>query len=310
MRSAYDYLILVLKGAGMGVADVVPGVSGGTIAFISGIYEELVASLKSINIAALKQLFRGRIAEFFKTINGFFLLSVFGGVATSIFSLAKIMKWLLLNHPIIVWSFFFGLILSSSVFVLRAAGRLKVPEWIAFVAGIATAWLITTVSPATTPETWWFIILSGAIGICAMILPGISGAFILLLLGKYLFIITAVSDLNIPVILLFIAGAAVGLILFSNLLGWLLKNHHSVTISLLSGFMIGSLRKVWPWKIPTEVMEDTHGELIIITEKNVLPDTFMADGYGEPLIAAAVAMFVTGIIIMVMLQKAGKKSEA
>jgi len=210
MRQAKDYLMLVLKGAGMGAADVIPGVSGGTIAFISGIYEELIGSLKSINFKSLKLLFTGKLTSFFAAINGWFLLAVFGGVAISIFSLAQLMKWLLTNHPIPVWSFFFGLILVSAFYILRSAGRMMLTSWISLLAGVAIAWIITTISPATTPDTWWFIFIAGSIGICAMILPGISGAFILLLLGKYLFMITAISELDIPVILIFVAGVSIG----------------------------------------------------------------------------------------------------
>jgi putative membrane protein len=309
MRRPLDFLILVLKGAGMGAADVVPGVSGGTIAFISGIYEELVGSLKSIDIKALKLLFTGRWSELFTKINFWFLLSVFGGVAISIFSLAKAMKWLLTSYPVIVWSFFFGLILASSFYVIRTAGKIRITGWISFIFGVVAALLITTLSPASTPETWWFIFISGAIGICAMILPGISGAFILLLLGKYIFIITAVSELNIIVIIIFIAGAATGLILFSNLLSWLLANYHSVTITTLSGFMIGSLNKVWPWKLATSVIQDSHGEIIVLAEKNVLPDVYRLSGAGEPMFAFSLLALVAGILILVVLNAAGKNGK-
>lgn len=293
----------------MGAADVVPGVSGGTIAFISGIYEELVGSLKSIDFAALKLLFTGRWSELFRKINFWFLLSVFGGVAISIFSLAQAMKWLLASYPVIVWSFFFGLILASSFYVIRTAGKIRIKGWISFLAGVITALLITTLSPASTPEAWWFIFISGAIGICAMILPGISGAFILLLLGKYLFIITAVSDLNIPVIIIFLAGAITGLILFSNLLSWLLGNYHSVTITTLSGFMIGSLNKVWPWKLATSVMEGAHGDVIVLAEKNVLPGTYGLAGAGDPMLALSLLALIAGILILVVLNAAGKRDK-
>lgn len=302
-------MILVLKGVGMGAADVVPGVSGGTVAFISGIYAELVGSLKSIDLTALKLFFTGRWSELFRKVNFWFLLSVFGGVAISIFSLAKLMKWLLTSYPVVVWSFFFGLILVSSLYVFRTAGKIRLTEWISFFLGAVTAWLITTLSPASTPEAWWFIFISGAIGICAMILPGISGAFILLLLGKYLFIITAVSEFNLPVILYFMAGAVIGLILFSKLLSWLLENYHSVTITALSGFMIGSLNKVWPWKLTTSVMEGSHGEIIVLAEKNVLPGTYRLSGAGEPMIAMSLLMFCAGIMILVILNAAGKKEK-
>jgi putative membrane protein len=220
------------------------------------------------------------------------------------------MKWLLTSYPVVVWSFFFGLILVSSLYVFRTANKIRLKEWISFFLGAVAAWLITTLSPASTPEAWWFIFISGAIGICAMILPGISGAFILLLLGKYLFIITAVSEFNLPVILYFMAGAVIGLILFSKLLSWLLENYHSVTITALSGFMIGSLNKVWPWKLTTSVMEGSHGEIIVLAEKNVLPETYRLSGAGEPMIAMSLLMFCAGIMILVALNAAGKKEKA
>jgi putative membrane protein len=307
MRQAKDYLILVLKGAGMGAADVIPGVSGGTIAFVSGIYEELIGSIKSINFKSLKLLFTAQFSSFFAAINGWFLLAVFGGIAISIFSLAQLMKWLLTNHPIPVWSFFFGLILVSAFYVLRSAGRLRTASWISLLAGAAIAWIITTISPANTPDTWWFIFIAGSIGICAMILPGISGAFILLLLGKYLFMITAISELDIPVILIFIAGAATGLILFSNLLSWLLKNCRTVTISLLSGFMIGSLNKVWPWKLTISSITGSHGELVPLIERNVLPAVYSAETGNGSSLALALALFVSGILILVVLETVGKR---
>lgn len=239
-----QYLLLALKGCAMGMADVVPGVSGGTIAFISGIYEELLDSIKSVNLEAVKLLLRLRFAEFWRHINGRFLLPVLCGIAVAIFSLARLMTYLLTNHPIAIWSFFFGLIIASALLVARQIGRWSVATVAAFVIGAAAAWWITVATPAETPNYWWFIMLSGAIAICAMILPGISGAFILLLLGKYQFIMQAVADFNIPIIVIFMVGAAAGIISFSHLLSWLLKHVHDVTVAVLMGFMVGSLNKV------------------------------------------------------------------
>ena len=230
----------------MGMADVVPGVSGGTIAFISGIYEELIDSIKSVNLQALKLLFSFRLAEFWRHINGRFLCAVLLGIAISIFSLARLMTYLLTHHPIAIWSFFFGLIVASALLVARQVGKWDVRSLLSFVVGVAVAWWITVASPTETPDTWWFVMLSGAIAICAMILPGISGAFILLLLGKYQYIMQAVGDFNIPVMAIFVIGAAVGIISFSHLLSWLLKHWHDVTVAMLMGFMFGSLNKVWP----------------------------------------------------------------
>lgn len=234
----------------MGAADVVPGVSGGTIAFLMGIYSELIDSIKSVNGEALKLLFKGKIAAFWKHINGNFLASLFAGILISVLSLAKLMKYLLEFHPIPLWSFFFGLILASAIYILKGLDKWSLQNIIALLIGVGIAAFICVASPAQTPTDLWFIFLSGAIAICAMILPGISGSFILLLLGKYEFIMSAVSEMNILVLVVFAAGCAVGIISFSHFLSWLLKKFYMVTIALLSGFMVGSLLKVWPWKVP------------------------------------------------------------
>ena len=234
----------------MGAADVIPGVSGGTIAFLMGIYQELLDSIKSVNGEAFKLLFKGRILEFWKHINGNFLASIFVGILVSVFSLARLMKYLLEFHPIPLWSFFFGLILASAIYILKGLDKWSIQNIISLIIGVGIAAFICVASPAQTPDALWFIFLSGAIAICAMILPGISGSFILLLLGKYAFVMTAVTDLNIPVLAVFAAGCAVGIISFSHFLSWLLKKFYMLTIALLSGFMLGSLLKVWPWKVP------------------------------------------------------------
>ena len=269
-----QYLLLTLKGCAMGMADVVPGVSGGTIAFISGIYEELIESIKSVDATALRLLGTLRLKEFWRHINGRFLLPVLLGIAIAIFSLARLMTYLLTNHPIAIWSFFFGLIVASALLVAKQIGRWRVQTVAACLIGAAAAWWITVATPAETPDTWWFILLSGAIAICAMILPGISGAFILLLLGKYQFIMQAVGDLNIPVIVIFVVGAAAGIISFSHLLSWLLKHWHDVTVAVLMGFMVGSLNKVWPWKETAETYLDSHGVAQPLVQHNVAPGTF------------------------------------
>jgi putative membrane protein len=269
-KNAARYLSLVLKGMGMGAADVVPGVSGGTIAFITGIYEELINSIKGINLKAIKLFFTGRWFSFWKQINGNFLLAVFAGIAISVLSLAKVLEYLLENKPILIWSFFFGLVLASSYVVSRKITRWQYPKVIALVAGIGIAFYITSVTPTTTTDASWFVILSGGLASCAMILPGISGSFILLLLGKYSFALHAVNERIILDLLLLGVGAVTGLILFANLLSWLLKKYHDITIAVLVGFMIGSLNKIWPWKetVKSIIVE---GELRPLVEKNILP---------------------------------------
>lgn len=310
MEKKRNYLFLVLRGCAMGAADVVPGVSGGTIAFITGIYEELINSIKSIDLQALKMLFSFKLSDFWNRINGNFLVSVVLGIAISIFSLAKLMTWLLEHHPIYIWSFFFGLIIASSVLVAKEIKKWNVFTVISLVAGACAAYTITVMTPAETPDSWWFIILSGAIAICAMILPGISGAFILLLMGKYSYILGAVSNLNIGVLLLFIVGAIAGIISFSHLLSWLLKNYHNLTVSLLTGFMIGSLNKVWPWKETIQTYIDSHGVEKALVESNISPARFQELTGNDALLWEAVVMCIAGFILIWGIETMGKKGKA
>lgn len=292
------YIVLALKGCAMGMADVVPGVSGGTIAFISGIYEELLDSIRSVNATALKLLLKLRLGEFWRHINGSFLLPVLLGIAIAIFSLARLMTYLLTYHPIAIWSFFFGLIIASALLVARQIGRWDWRSLLAFVAGAAAAWWITVATPAETPNDWWFVMLSGAIAICAMILPGISGAFILLLLGKYQYIMHAVGEFDIPVIAVFVIGAAAGIISFSHLLSWLLKHWHDVTVAVLMGFMVGSLNKVWPWKETVETYLDSHGVAQPLVQNNIAPGTF-EQLTGQPsLLVQAILLGIVGFLVI------------
>ena len=292
------YIVLALKGCAMGMADVVPGVSGGTIAFISGIYEELLDSIRSVDATALRLLLRFRLAEFWRHINGRFLLPVLLGIAVAIFSLARLMTYLLTNHPIGIWSFFFGLIVASALLVARQIGHWDWRTVLAFAVGAAAAWWITVATPAETPDDWWFVMLSGAIAICAMILPGISGAFILLLLGKYQYIMHAVGEFNIPVIAVFVIGAAAGIISFSHLLSWLLKHWHDVTVAVLMGFMVGSLNKVWPWKETVETYLDSHGVAQPLVQNNIAPGTF-EQLTGQPsLLVQAILLGIVGFLVI------------
>ncbi|MBS4765903.1 DUF368 domain-containing protein [Alistipes sp. kh20] len=290
------YIVLALKGCAMGMADVVPGVSGGTIAFISGIYEELLDSIRSVNATALKLLLKLRLGEFWRHVNGSFLLPVLLGIAIAIFSLARLMTYLLTYHPIAIWSFFFGLIIASSVLVARQIGHWNWRTVLAFAVGAVAAWWITVATPAETPNDWWFVMLSGAIAICAMILPGISGAFILLLLGKYQYIMQAVGDFNIPVIAVFVIGAVAGIISFSHLLSWLLKHLHDITVAVLMGFMVGSLNKVWPWKETVETYLDSHGVAQPLVQHNVAPGAF-EQLTGQPsLLVQAILLCAVGFL--------------
>lgn len=255
MRRLKDYITIGVKGACMGAADVIPGVSGGTIAFIMGIYDEFVGSIASINTEAVKLLFSGKFREFWKHINGNFLISIAAGIALSVIALAGLMQMLLSDHPIQTWAFFFGLIVASSIFILRGISGWKVREGLFLVMGVVLGVVVCTLSPTQTPDDLWFIFLSGSIAICAMILPGISGSFILLILGKYQYIMGVISGLvsgvdvgkNILILGIFLIGACVGILAFSKFLHWLLARWNKETLIVLAGFIIGSLVKVWPW---------------------------------------------------------------
>ncbi len=290
----------------MGMADVVPGVSGGTIAFISGIYEEFIESIRRMDLTALRLLGKGCFREFWRHINGAFLFPVLIGIGVAIFSLARLMTWLLTHHPITIWSFFFGLIIASALLVAKQIRRWDATAAVALIAGVVSAWWITVASPAQTPDTWWFVMLSGAIAICAMILPGISGAFILLLLGKYQYIMTAVGELNLPVILIFAVGAVVGIISFSHLLSWLLKNRHDATIAVLMGFMLGSLNKVWPWKETGAAYVDSHGATVPLVERSISPNLFeMLTGQDSQL-TVAVILCIIGFLSIYAIETAAR----
>lgn len=295
---------MVLKGIGMGAADVIPGVSGGTIAFITGIYEELIDSIKSVvapeSIKHLKSL---SLLNYFKAINADFLLAVLSGIAISFLSLAKLMQYLLANYPIFVWSFFLGLILASVWFVAKIIERWNVSTYIFFVTGIILGFVITTITPTETPNDLWFIFICGAVAICAMILPGISGSFILLLMGKYIYMISALSSFDFTIILVFLVGAVVGILAFSNFLSWLLHHFHSATIAVLAGFMLGSLNKVWPWKVATQTFIDTQGIIRPLIEKNVLPFTYLTENKAEPYLMGAMGFALLGALIIILFER-------
>jgi len=301
-RNIFDYLILTLKGMGMGAADIVPGVSGGTIAFITEIYEELVNSIKSINLNSVRKIFQQGLPAFWKGINGSFLAAVLLGILISVFSLAQLLEHLLHEAPILVRSFFFGLIVASALYIAGKIGSWNLARIIALLAGIVAAYFITQLTPAQTPQVGWFIFLSGALAICAMILPGISGAFILLLLGKYQFVIEAVGSIDLYVLGILAAGALFGIIAFSNVLSWFLRKYHDLTIAVLSGFMIGSLNKIWPWRMATETFTNRHGEVEPLVEKNILPTHFTAQTGQDPLLLEAVLLALAGFAVIFIIE--------
>lgn len=291
-RKLKDYGLLVLKGMGMGAADVVPGVSGGTIAFIVGIYQELIDSIKSINKSSLTLFFTGKFAKFWKEINGNFLLSIVAGIGISVFSLAKIITLLLVTQPILVWSFFFGLVLASTWFVSKDIKQWNWKSILSYLIGVVVAYYITVSTPTETPNNLLFIFLCGAIAICAMILPGISGSFILVLLGKYFYVMEAVKTFNLAIILVFASGAIVGITSFSRVLSFALRRFHDTTIAILAGFMLGSLNKVWPWKKTIETYIDSHGVAKPLIEENILPDQLLWEAIGLMVVGFAIVYFL------------------
>lgn len=302
-RSLKEYLLLFSKGVAMGAADVVPGVSGGTIAFITGIYEELLGSIRSVNGEAVKLLLRFKLVDFWRHINGSFLIVLLSGILFSIVSLSRLILYLLEFHAELLWSFFFGLIVASAVVVGK-----KIPRWTLGVVlfgliGAAIAYYVTIATPTQTPEAYWFIFLSGAIAICAMILPGISGSFLLVLLAKYEFILGAVRDLRLSIVAVFGLGCLVGILSFSHVLNWALKNYHNATVALLTGFMVGSLNKVWPWKQTLETYTDRHGEVKPLVQENVLPGTFEVLTGQESYLQYAVLLAIFGFLFVYLIDR-------
>lgn len=317
MRKLKDYLMIAVKGACMGGADVIPGVSGGTIAFITGIYDEFVGSIASVNMEAVRLLLRGRFKEFWKHINGSFLLALITGIGVSVVSLAGIMQYLLEHHPIQTWAFFFGLIVASSIFILRGIKGLKLREVIMVIIGVILGVTVCTLSPTQTPDALWFIFISGAIAICAMILPGISGSFILLILGKYEYIMGCISGLfsgdfmsNFLVLCVFLIGAVVGILGFSKFLHWLLARWNKETLIVLAGFIIGSLVKVWPWSNPSAIVTSQFPELVPIAESmhgdlpSEIVNQYMASA--DLHIGGAVLFAIVGFSLVTGIEVAGK----
>ncbi|MDR1860686.1 MAG: DUF368 domain-containing protein [Bacteroidales bacterium] len=300
-RTFKDCLLIAAKGVAMGAADVVPGVSGGTVALISGIYDELINTLKNVP-NAVKCLFKSRfnLPLFWKELNGTFLTALLSGIALSFISLAKLITYLLENQPVLVWSFFTGLILASTVFIARDV-KWNLKAAVAFVLFAAVSFFITSPenSPLQSAPAPWYIFLCGAIAICAMILPGISGSFILVLLGQYFFMMTAIHELHFIILLIFLCGAIIGLLLFSNILSWLLKRYKNMTLVSLTGFMLGSLNKIWPWKRTLETFTDSHGIVKPLVEENVLPGHY----YGNPQLFRAILVACAGFALIFVIER-------
>jgi len=294
------YIIVSLKGMAMGAADVVPGVSGGTIAFISGIYEELLNAISSVNFKTLKLLKTEGVKAAWKAINGNFLLALLIGIFTSIVSLAKIISWLLENKPILVWSFFFGLVLASILYIGKQISKWNILMFVLLILGAIVAFYITTLQPLISENSSpFFLFLAGALAICAMILPGISGSFILVLLGAYKPVLEAIHTKDFKLISILAAGAVVGLLSFSKVLKWLFAHYKNATLAVLTGFILGSLNKIWPWKETLTWRINSHGENVPFNEQSVLPFSFE----GDPQLTMAIVLALVGFGVIILLEK-------
>lgn len=308
-----DYVLITLKGIAMGAADVVPGVSGGTIAFISGIYQELIDTIDGIDFSKVKQLKSEGIKETWRSINGSFLVALLLGIAISVLTFSKLILFLLENQPILLWSFFFGLVLASILLIWKEVTNWNIKTIIALLIGIVLSYFITIARPSTSPDSLWYLFLSGFVAIIAMILPGVSGAFILLLMGSYETVIGTINQFRDGLVKLnfeamsaafvklstFALGAIIGLKVFSKVLKWMFKNHKNTTLAVLIGFMIGSLNKIWPWKEVLETRVNSHGDTIPFIEKSILPLYFD----GDPKIIAACVSIFFGFFLIFGLEK-------
>jgi putative membrane protein len=318
-RNFLQYLIITAKGLAMGAADVVPGVSGGTIAFISGIYEELIETIHKIDLGFFTIWKKEGFKAAWKHYNLSFLLALFAGVFISILSLAKVITSLLDTYPIMVWSFFFGLVIASIVYVGQQITKWNVSMVIGLLVATILSYLITIAEPIGTADSTWFLFFAGFIAIIAMILPGISGAFILLLMGAYTSVIgivtqlaSGITSLNTTILfealgklMIFAVGALVGLKVFSKALNWMFKHHKNLILAVLIGFMVGALNKIWPWKEVIEYRTNHAGEQVPFLERSILPQNFD----GNPYVLYAVVFAIIGFLTIFLLEKlANKKS--
>ena len=316
-RRFLDYLVITFKGIAMGAADVVPGVSGGTIAFISGIYEELLESIDKVNLSVFKVWKNDGFKSAWNSINGNFLLALFSGIAISILSLAKAIKWLLHNEPVLLWSFFFGLVLASILYIAKQIQGWTAKIIIAVIITSILSYFITLAEPFASPDSSLYLLFCGFIAIIAMILPGVSGAFILLILGAYQTAIDTINNLveglttaNMALFkdallkfTLLAIGAIIGLKVFSKTLNWMFKHKKNLTLAILTGFMIGSLNKIWPWKKVLKTRINSEGETVTLLDKSIPPNAYDGDNQ----IQMAILFIVIGFAAILILESLGKQ---
>ncbi|MFL0353786.1 DUF368 domain-containing protein [Xanthomarina sp. GH4-25] len=334
-RRFKHYFTITLKGIAMGAADAVPGVSGGTIALISGIYEELIFTISNVNFSLLKTLRKDGFPAFWKQLNGSFLLALLIGILTSFVTFMRLAKYLIEQHPILIWSFFFGLIIASIFFVGKQINKWNLVSILALIIGTFIAYYITTLPSMANNSNPLFLFIAGAIAICAMILPGISGSFILVILGAYKTLSDAIYDWDFKRITIFGIGAIVGLLSFSRVLKWLFKNYHNTTLAVLTGFIIGSLNKIWPWKKTLTILNETTGETLpfssiselgtlsvyqqqlhnfdsikVITEESVSPFVYSSiNNQVDSQLNIAIALIIAGFLTIFILEKIGNKNQ-
>jgi putative membrane protein len=307
MGSLRHCLLLFIKGVGIGCADVVPGVSGGTIAFIIGIYEELLSAIQAFDITALRLFRRGKFKALWEHLHGSFLLPLLSGIGLSLITTAQIAVYLLAYYPIQTWSFLGGLLLASTFIIYQRIKQWHLQTILISLGGLVLAYGLTQATPLHTPDTSWFIGLAGAIAACAMILPGISGSFVLLLLGKYTFMLNALKDFRLDTLVTFSLGGVVGLLSFSRLIAWLLRQHHDNTLAILAGFMLGSLNKVWPWKqLWSPLSLGTSG---LKVDQNLSLLQFQAVFHQNPLVPQALLWMSLGMLLMVGMERQARSKK-
>jgi len=333
-RRLLDYFIIALKGVAMGAADAVPGVSGGTIAFISGIYEELITTISNVNLSLLKTLRNKGIKAFWTQINGNFLLALLSGIIISFVSFMRLAKYLIEYHPVLIWSFFFGLIVVSIYFIGKQITKWNILTVIALIIGAGVAFYITSLPSLAANTNPYYLFFAGALAICAMILPGISGSFILVILGAYKTLSDAFHNFDIKKIAIFAVGALVGLLSFSHALKWLFKNYRNTTLAILTGFILGSLNKVWPWKQTISVMDDITGNIVpfssvsdlgtlsvfqkntnnfesykTVIEQSISPLNYSKLNAIDHQLTFAIILMITGFLTIFILEKIGSKTK-
>lgn len=322
MKTKTSFFGLVARGLAMGAADVVPGVSGGTIAFITGIYEELIDTIGGVNFKLLSTLRKEGLKAFWSQLNGNFLVALFLGIGISIASLAKLITYLLDNYPILVWSFFFGLVTASILLVGKQVKKWNFASVFAFVLGSGIAYWITILPPMQQADASWYIFISGMIAICAMILPGISGSFILLLLGSYQTVLTAIKEVDLIKIATFGLGCIIGLLSFSKFLKWLFSKYENFTVAVLAGFLLGSLNKIWPWRHINQIfvkhLNEPNEQIVTLNDQPVWPNNYDRilrigsdiTGYekADPQLIFCLALMLCGFLLIFFMEKFGNKN--